>query len=199
MRASTYSRACLLLCFALACFAVPGGQAQPYLAAGNAHTCVLVVNGAVKCWGSGGNGRLGYGDAVTRGDGPGEMGNALPAVDLGTGRTATTLTLNNSFGHVCARLDNGAVKCWGSGTSGRLGYGDISDRGDGPGEMGDALPAVNLGTGRTATAVSAGSSHTCAVPDNGAVKCWGTGSSGQLGYGDTVTRGDGPGEMGDAL
>lgn len=35
---------------------------------------------------------------------------------------------------------------------GALGLGDTLDRGDGPSEMGDALPAVSLGTGVTVAA-----------------------------------------------
>ena len=54
-----------------------------------------------------------------------------------------------------------------------------------PGEMGDSLPAVALGTGRTAVAITAGASHTCALLDNGTVKCWGDNDYGQLGLGDT--------------
>ena len=44
--------------------------------------------------------------------------------------------------------------------------------GDGSGEMGDNLAAVQLGTGRTAKAISAGSYHTCAILDNDQAKCW---------------------------
>ena len=40
--------------------------------------------------------------------------------------------------------------------NGQLGLGDTNDRGDAPGEMGGNLPAVDLGTGRTATAITAG-------------------------------------------
>jgi len=47
---------------------------------------------------------------------------------------------------VCARLNSGAVKCWGNNLSGRLGVGDTATRGDGPGEMGDSLAQVNLGS-----------------------------------------------------
>ena len=65
--------------------------------------------------------------------------------------------------------------------------------------MGDALPAVNLGTGRTAKMIGAGDHHTCAVLDDDSVKCWGRNDYGQLGLGDTSNRGDGPGEMGDNL
>jgi hypothetical protein len=102
--------------------------------------------------------------------------------------------------HACALLDDHRVKCWGSNIVGQLGYGDKIDRGNLPSEMGDALPEVDLGTARTATALAAGSYHTCALFDDGAVKCWGI--TGRLGVPGTEAQGnvgDDPGEMGDAL
>ncbi len=173
------------------------GRTATAITAGGAHSCALLDNGTVKCWGAGADGRLGLGDALDRGDAPGEMGDALPAVDLGTGRTATGISAGN--GHTCALLDNGATKCWGDNTTGQLGLGDTADRGDGLGEMGDNLPAVDLGTGRTTAAVTTGYEHTCAILDDTTIKCWGANNTGQLGLGDTLTRGDGPGEMGDDL
>lgn len=173
------------------------GRTAAALVAGPQHSCALLTDGAVKCWGRNTSGTLGLGDQVNRGDGAGEMGNALPVVNLGTGRTAVALGAGDI--HTCAILDNGRVKCWGEAQNGQLGYGDTNDRGDEAGEMGDALPYVDLGTGRTAVAISAGDTHTCALLDNGAVKCWGSNGFGQLGQGDIVQRGDGPGEMGNAL
>ncbi|KAG2429156.1 hypothetical protein HYH02_014191 [Chlamydomonas schloesseri] len=173
------------------------GRTATAISAGVLHTCALLDNGSVKCWGCNDYGYLGLGDTSPRGDGPGEMGDTLPAVALGTGRTATAIFAGVL--HTCALLDNGSVKCWGCNDYGYLGLGDTSYRGDGPGEMGDTLPAVALGTGRTATAISAGSRYTCALLDNGSVKCWGWNDDGQLGLGDTSRRGDGPGEMGDTL
>ena len=143
------------------------------------------------------SGELGQGDTVWRGDHPGEMGDNLPAIDLGTGRTAQAIASDGrscsspvcpgSGAHTCALLDDGSVKCWGDNTTGALGYGDTSNRGDQPGEMGDNLAPVDLGTGRTATAVSTGTVHTCALLDNRTVKCWGDNTGGQLGQGDTDT------------
>src|SRR5262245_25559718 len=73
-------------------------------------------------------------------------------------------------------------------------------RGDGPGEMGSNLPTVNLGSGRIALRLAAGGGyHTCALLDDGSLKCWGINDLGQLGLGDTEQRGDAPGEMGDLL
>ena len=167
------------------------------IVAGDAHTCVLMSNGGVKCWGSGANGRLGSGDENSRGDQPGEMGAVLAPVDLGTGRTAKALSAGGS--HTCAIRDTNDVVCWGVGGEGQLGTSARLDVGDAAGEMGDSLTPVALGTGRTATALSAGSAHTCAVLDDATTKCWGSGASGRLGSGDTVSRGDQPGELGDTL
>ena len=161
------------------------------ITAGGYHTCALLDNGSVKCWGRNDFGQLGLGDTVARGDAAGEMGDNLPAVALGTGRTAVALTAG--FGHTCALLDDGSVKCWGRNDFGQLGLGDTANRGDGAGEMGDSLPAVALGTGRTAVAITAGGYHTCALLDNATVKCWGSNDEGQLGLGDTANRGDAPG------
>jgi len=173
------------------------GRTAIALTAGNTFTCALLDIGAVKCWGSNNLGQLGLGDTDHRGDGPGEMGDVLPAVDLGSGRTAWALSAGS--GHICALLDTGEMKCWGHNGYGDLGLGDTDYRGDGPGEMGDTLPAVDIGSGRVALALAAGGGHTCAQLDNGAVKCWGSNLYGQLGLGDTSHRGDGLGEMGDSL
>ena len=167
------------------------------LAAGGSHVCAILANGSVRCWGRNTFGALGLGDTTSRGDEPREMGAYLPAVALGTGRTATAITAGTS--HTCALLDNATVKCWGRNTEGQLGLGDTLHRGDGAGEMGNNLPAVSLGTNRTATALTAGSNHTCAVLDNGTLKCWGDNAEGRLGLGDTADRGDAAGEMGNSL
>ena len=118
-------------------------------------------------------------------------------MNLGAGKTATAISAGS--GHTCALLTDGTIKCWGSNQFGQLGLGDTNDRGDEPGEMGSALPSVNLGTGMTAKAVSAGASHTCALLSDGTVKCWGGNNVGQLGLGDKTNRGNAPGTMGDAL
>jgi alpha-tubulin suppressor-like RCC1 family protein len=131
------------------------------------------------------------------GDEPGEMGDALPAVDLGTGRRAVQVAA--SVEHTCAVLDDGQLKCWGW-NEGLLGLGTIDfARGDEPGEMGDALPAINLGTGRSALRVAVGFYHTCALLDTQQLKCWGRNDGGVLGQGDDRARGSDAADMGDAL
>jgi alpha-tubulin suppressor-like RCC1 family protein len=173
------------------------GRTAVVIDAGAKHTCAILDDGTVKCWGDNGSGRLGLGDTAKRGDAAGEMGDSLPAVALGTGRTVVAISVGDA--HTCAILDDGTVKCWGDNGSGRLGLGDTAKRGDAAGEMGDNLPAVALGTGRTAVAIDAGAKHTCAILDDGTVKCWGDNGTGRLGLGDTAKRGDAAGEMGDSL
>ncbi|WAS99095.1 EGF domain-containing protein [Nannocystis punicea] len=165
------------------------------LSARQFHTCAALESGAIKCWGYNLGGQLGLGDSEDRGDDPGEMGDALPAVDLGAGTHALAVTVGTL--HSCALLQGGGVKCWGQALGGQLGHGNINPLGDGPGEMGDDLPFVDLAG--AAAAVSAGQLHTCARLESGALKCWGTGSSGQLGYGDAQNHGDQPNEMGAML
>jgi len=173
------------------------GRTATVISNANYHTCALLDDATVKCWGKGGNGRLGTGNENDIGDAANEMGDNLAAVDLGTGRTATAISGGN--GHTCVILDNASVKCWGENNQGEMGKGNTDEIGEEPNEMGDNLTVVDLGTGRTATAISAGTDFTCALLDNASVKCWGKGSNGRLGTGNTNTIGDGSNEMGDNL
>jgi alpha-tubulin suppressor-like RCC1 family protein len=145
----------------------------------------MLDNGSVKCWGKNNLGQLGLGNTSNRGDNSSYMGDNLPVVDLGTGRTAKAIAAGGN--HTCAiLLDNASIKCWGYNASGQLGLGDTNNRGDGSNPMGDSLPSVDLGSGRTAKAIAAGGNHTCAILDNSAVMCWGKNDVGQLGLGNTT-------------
>ncbi len=170
----------------------------PQIAAGEFYTCALEASGVVKCWGGNSLGQLGLGDTNNRGDGAGEMGANLVAVDLGLGSGVTVTAIAAGNYHTCALLSSGAVKCWGDNRVGQLGLGDTNNRGDGANEMGATLPVVDLGLGAgvTVTAIDAGWYHTCALLSSRAVKCWGNNWYGQLGLGDTNNRGEGDGEMG---
>jgi alpha-tubulin suppressor-like RCC1 family protein len=161
--------------------------------------CVQFVDGRGKCWGQNISGVLGQGNTANRGAAANQMGDNMPFLDLGLGRTITTLSTSNMAQFMCAILDNGALKCWGDNQAGVLGLGDTASRGGIAGQMGDNLPAVNLGANRTAKQVAIGYIHACAVLDNNTVKCWGFNSEGQLGLGDRANRGDDANEMGDNL
>ncbi len=157
-----------------------------------AHTCAILDNGSVRCWGDGGSGQLGYGNTGDVGDN--ESPGSVAPVNLGPGRTAVAIAAGGF--HTCAILDNHTVRCWGQNNEGQLGYGNTNNVGDNesPGSVGP----VNLGAGRTAIAITAGTSHTCAILDNHTVRCWGNGTFGRLGYGNTrnVGRTDTPASVG---
>ena len=136
------------------------------VATGNAHSCMIVPGGGVRCQGAdNSSGQLG--DGTTTG--------APHGTDvLGIGG-ATALAAG--FDHSCALLGDRTVRCWGANASGQLGDGTTDDR-----------PAPVEVTGVTgAVAVSAYGSSSCALIDDGTVRCWGDNSSGQLGNGTTIS------------
>jgi len=159
------------------------------LAAGSSHTCAVLDGGSVRCWGNGGLGRLGYGntDYVGRTSAPATAGD----VDVG----GSVLQVASGNVHTCALLDGGTVRCWGASQNGLLGYANPEDVGD------DESPASagDVDVGGTVVQLAAGSLHTCALLDAGNVRCWGYGADGRLGYGDTENVGvwEVPAEAGD--
>ena len=188
------------------------GDNLPYVNLGDGRTVKMVSCGyysccaiddinQLKCWGRGLFG-LGYGNTDNLGDTNTTTPNLIPAIDLGTGRYATYLSVLST--QMCAVLDNGWVKCWGknSGVNNNVLAVDHLDHiGDTPGEMGDNLLPINLGTGFVAQKVDCGmqgAAHCCATSTESKIKCWGANNWGQLGYGDLVNRGDSA-TMGDNL
>lgn len=157
--------------------------------AGNWLTCVLLENRQVKCWGDNGQGELGLGDPWLRGN-QGTMGDMLPSVNLGKNAEVKRVSAY-SFG--CAVLMDDSLKCWGWNDFGCLGLGDTIARGNKLNQMGDNLPAVDLGKGVKVKNVHLGNTHNCATLSDGTLKCWG--HQGEqfgenvLGYGDNFNRG----------
>ncbi len=168
--------------------AVPGIEGATQIALSENHTCAL-QNGEVRCWGRNSTGALGLGHTNDIGDEPGEMPPASVLLDK-MGGIATQISAGSA--HTCALMDSGKVRCWGGGKFGRLGYGNVNNIGDQPGEMPPA--DVPLGAEK-AIAVSAGHTHTCALLESGKVMCWGRGEFGELGHASTANIGDQPGEM----
>ena len=174
------------------------GRTAKDVTVGTDHVCALLDTNRIKCWGSNQYGQLGLGDMIERGRAAGSMGENLPYVDLGTGRTVKAVSAGDWV--TCAILDNDRVKCWGLNGGGSLGLGDTQRRGGAPGQMGDNLPYVDLGTGRTAKKIFAGQARVCALLDNNDLKCWGNNFSGAMGQGHLTTHvGVTAGQMGDNL
>lgn len=150
------------------------------LAVGLTHTCALLADGSVSCWGDGDGGRLGHAvpDVVGDDETPAEVG----PVPLG----AKAVHLAAGGAHTCAVLVGGTVKCWGKGSYGRLGYGTIDNIGD------NELPtAVGTAAGLTdAVSLALGGYTGMALRSDGSVRTWGRGEDGRLGYDGTEDVGD---------
>ena len=153
------------------------------IASGGSHSCAVMKDATVRCWGNNNHGQLGDGSNIDR-TSPVAVVGVTNAIQVTTGAT-----------HSCALLDDGSVKCWGNN--------DQFQVGDGAGDprytdcaggsyrivLGrtDANPldrrcAVTVPDVSSAIQVTAGDSHTCALINDGSVKCWGYNGSGQLGY-----------------
>lgn len=131
---------------------------------GSNHTCALLGTGSVRCWGSNGNGQLGD-------DSRDQRAIPTPVVTL-----ANAEGLSAGSSHTCALRTDGTIACWGRNSAGQVGNGMSGD---------DALRPAEV-TGITdAVSVACGHSHTCALSEDGAVRCWGSNSAGQLGNGGT--------------
>ena len=94
------------------------GRTAKMVSAAEYHTCAILDDDTLKCWGNNGDGQLGYGDSTSR-----NSPEATAVVDLGSGRTAKMVSAARI--HTCAILDDDTLKCWGDGMMvGELGYGD---------------------------------------------------------------------------
>ena len=168
------------------------------IAVGGLHSCAILDNYSVKCWGYNGYGQLGIGNSTIIGNQANDMwGDRHTTVDLGVNVTAVDITAG--MYHTCVITNLGEVKCWGYNVYGQLGIGSTVAIGDAAGEMGDNLASVDLGYGRTAIKIESNEHSTCAILDSGLVKCWGYNGNGQLGIGNSNNIGDNSGEMGNNL
>ncbi|MBL8514188.1 MAG: hypothetical protein JNJ55_09390, partial [Betaproteobacteria bacterium] len=135
---------------------------QSMVAAGDQTSCAIDNNGALKCWGSGYQGKLGHGVIED---------SAVPVQVSGLVSSVTQVAVGRY--HACAILTGGTMKCWGAPEGGALGTGNFN---------GSSVP-VNVSGSASYAAASAGDSSTCAITANGGLQCWGTNSYGMLGTG----------------
>lgn len=129
---------------------------------GSLHSCALMSDGRVLCWGDNRSGQLGDGTQFDRAEPRPVEG--LPPADL----------IDAGADYTCARTRDGELWCWGGNALAQLGDGTRTDR----------LRPVRIDLAGVA-ALTAGGGHTCALLAPGAVRCWGNNSLGQLGNGST--------------
>jgi alpha-tubulin suppressor-like RCC1 family protein len=184
---------------------------------GDNHSCALISDGTVKCWGRANRGQVGDGQKIRRNE-PVFVSGITTAVDLAVaGETS------------CAVLSDKTIKCWGKNDSGELANGSfggdtatpvaiaslsnvisiegwfstfcaiLGDKtvrcwGANGGRLGDNTTsnrATPVNPGLTdVVKISVGGYHTCAVTGAGAIYCWGRDNSGELGQGAANSPGN---------
>lgn len=140
------------------------------VAASDRHSCAVLVDGGVRCWGA----REGL-----RAGGLSDVGAPAPVPGL-----PAAVEVAAGPRHTCVRTLDGEVWCWG-----RNGFGEAA-----PGsEPSDVWPPARVDGLPAVTALAAGRNHTCAIAaSDGRVWCWGRAVFGQLGAGEPAARRGGP-------
>ncbi|MGK5082013.1 matrixin family metalloprotease [Bdellovibrionota bacterium FG-1] len=160
---------------------VPGMESGALsVASGGVSNCSLMQDGTIKCWGSNNEGQLGNGNYSVSC----AIINCGSAATLVSGLTSGVRALASGFSHVCAKMDSGALKCWGRNgsafPSGELGIdpgfstqcknmkdSDVYDL---------CVPTptdVTTLADVSVSLIAAGSMASCAVLTTGEVRCWG--------------------------
>lgn len=165
------------------------GVTAKFIALGTDHTCVIDNSDAVRCWGRNNLGQLGKSNTLDIGAAANPVSGQSP-VDMGTGVTAKAVAAGTQ--HTCVIDNSDNVRCWGSGSSGRLGYSSTSNVGDDTTRSVSAAGTVNLGSGLTANAIACGGTFTCIIDSSSGVRCWGSGADGALGTDSTNDKGSYP-------
>ncbi|MDO9087214.1 MAG: hypothetical protein Q7U53_13490 [Anaerolineaceae bacterium] len=129
------------------------------------YTCALTDTGGVKYWG----------DRLFGSNDPDDnfvnTNSSIP-IDV-EGLTSGVKSISTGKYHTCAITSTDGVKCWGYNYLGQLGDGTTDD---------SLTPVDVVGlTGEVVIDISAGDDHTCALTDEGEVKCWGSDIFSQLG------------------
>ncbi len=129
-------------------------RAARSITTGSRHSCAVLPDTTVACWGATWTGNGSYQPHLIEG---------MWGV--------TTLAAGDTF--TCGLLSDGRVPCWGSDEFGQLGNGVLPSSG-----------RVVLANGiQNAVAITAGLYHACALLEDGNVRCWGANTLGQLGNG----------------
>jgi len=141
---------------------------------GAANICALRSDGSATC--------AGATSSLGRPTPSGEPTLIHATVEGIDGVQARAIDISVGASHACVALDTGELRCWGQNDDGQLGDGTTDPSPDAP------VTVVDFdGVARSAIAVVAGESHSCALEDTGAVWCWGDNFRSQLGVDPATT------------
>jgi regulator of chromosome condensation (RCC1) repeat-containing protein/Regulator of Chromosome Condensation (RCC1) repeat protein len=140
---------------------VAGGLQFRTVAAGLDHACGLTLGGAIYCWGSNQQGRLGNGKVGVDSDEPEPV----------SGNVSYTALSVGGFDRSCGIASSGETYCWGGGGPSPLEGRPFVD-----------IPALVLGGVPFSTVEPGSFLHLCGV-GNDAGYCWGQDFGGELGTG----------------
>ncbi len=147
------------------------------ISGGYYHTCALLTNGQVRCWGGNDDGVLGDGTTTYR---------TLPRTvksTNGMGALMGVTSIGMGGYESCATIAGGQARCWGLGDSGELGSGTMPAAQKVPRNVKNEAGTANLtGVAR----VVSGSYFACTRMTNSTVRCFGYNGYGQLGNGTTT-------------
>lgn len=135
------------------------------LASGGGFHCGVTAAGAAYCWGQMFVGSLGDGTTT------------VSATPIRVAIPSPVSEISAGYQHACALTIGGTAYCWGGGGSGELGLGS--------GVRQTSIPKP-VTTSLTFTAISAGTTQTCAITPSATAYCWG-GGYGSLGVGSRDT------------
>ena len=144
---------------------------------GDKHSCAVLTDGTVKCFGANSTGQLGNNTTTS---------NGIPQNVLsGGGNLSGIASVSGGGGHTCAVVappGSGGAFCWGANNNGQLGISTATNPNTNSIASID-LSAVRVTTLSQTVQISAGENHTCAATLNG-VWCWGANSLSQVGIAD---------------
>lgn len=134
------------------------------LASGEQHSCALLSDGTVRCWGSNSSGQLGLGaDAVG-----GSIKTPSPVPNL-----SDVVQITCGFNFTCALVASGDAFCWGFNGFGSVGIDSTSP---------SIIPSpVKVVSESKFKQIDSFFTHSCATMEDGQVACWGENDSGACG------------------
>ena len=150
---------------------VPSINNATAIATGRNHTCALLEDRTVSCWG---NFHMGHSWYVDINKEPVKINDVRDAVKIVAG-----------YFHTCALHTDGTVTCWGDDDYGQLeGLYSLTPGDPENSPISFAKPEFFSGDRGLGIDIAAGNWHTCVLRKYGGVYCWGKNWNGQLGIGE---------------